>query len=392
MSLVHNSLSDALEWVENQNFKGYDPYDGPNSQVLNNLISKGGRSRFYIQQLFKRLPINLRSQFQIKKGYNPKALGLLLSVYSKMYKLDPKEKYIDLCERIIKILIRTKSNFSNLSWGYNFDWIGKEFFLKKYNPSIVVTSTVIRGLFDFYHISNNEQIIKMIASSSKFIMEDLPRFETSKEICFSYTPFFENKVHNANLLGAESLVRHYSLSGCSKSKEFASKAFDYTIKRQLPDGSWTYSDTLHQSRIQTDWHQGFIIDSIYEYLKLVDNKKEYLDALMKGSDYYQTVQFKKDGTCYWRYPKYWPIDIHNQSQGIITFAKISEFNKRFYDFSNIIAIWTIKNMQSKAGFFYHQKWPKLINKIPYIRWSQSWMLYALVTLSEKQKNEAINQE
>ncbi len=71
MSLINDSLLAALKWVENQNFKGYDPYDGPNSQVLNNLIPKYGLPRFYVLQIFKHLPLNLRSQFLIKKGYNP---------------------------------------------------------------------------------------------------------------------------------------------------------------------------------------------------------------------------------------------------------------------------------------------------------------------------------
>ena len=119
-------------------------------------------------------------------------------------------------------------------------------------------------------------------------------------------------------------------------------------------------------------------------------KENYFEALMKGSEFYKEIQFRPNGTCHWRYPKFWPIDIHNQSQGIITFAKISDFDKKFYTFSKEIANWTIKNMQSNQGFFYHQKWPKINNKIPYIRWSQAWMLYALATLKEKQNNEAVN--
>ena len=49
-------------------------------------------------------------------------------------------------------------------------------------------------------------------------------------------------------------------------------------------------------------------------------------------------------------------------------------------------------MQSQEGFFFHQKWAMASNKIPYLRWSQAWMLYALVTLKEKQKNETISKK
>jgi len=48
--------------------------------------------------------------------------------------------------------------------------------------------------------------------------------------------------------------------------------------------------------------------------------------------------------------------------------------------SEKIAKWTIENMQDEIGYFYYQKWPFLTNKIPYMRWGQAWMMYALATL------------
>ena len=83
------SLNKALDWVSTQNLKGFDPYDGSNSVLLGRILAPDGRGKFYAQQIFKRLPINLRPLFQIHKTYNPKALGLLLSVYSKLYVLNP---------------------------------------------------------------------------------------------------------------------------------------------------------------------------------------------------------------------------------------------------------------------------------------------------------------
>jgi hypothetical protein len=37
-------------------------------------------------------------------------------------------------------------------------------------------------------------------------------------------------------------------------------------------------------------------------------------------------------------------------------------------------------MQDKEGYFYYQIYPLIINKIPYMRWGQAWMLLALSTL------------
>lgn len=42
-----------------------------------------------------------------------------------------------------------------------------------------------------------------------------------------------------------------------------------------------------------------------------------------------------------------------------------------------IAKWAINNMQDNKGYFYYQKTRWYTNKIPYMRWSQAWMFYAL---------------
>jgi hypothetical protein len=47
-----------------------------------------------------------------------------------------------------------------------------------------------------------------------------------------------------------------------------------------------------------------------------------------------------------------------------------------------IAGWAIANMQDEKGYFYYQKGRWITNKIPYIRWSQAWMFYALSLLSQ----------
>src|SRR5210317_1787435 len=81
-------------------------------------------------------------------------------------------------------------------------------------------------------------------------------------------------------------------------------------------------------------------------------------------------------------PKYYnntlyPIDIHCSAQGIVTCLKLRKYDERSVPLSEKIADWAIKNMQDERGYFYYQKSRWYTNKIPYIRWSQAWMFYAL---------------
>ena len=80
-------------------------------------------------------------------------------------------------------------------------------------------------------------------------------------------------------------------------------------------------------------------------------------AIEKGLRYYKNNQFYESGRSLWRIPKKWPVEIHNQSQGIITFSKLSKFDTSYSDFASKIANWTIDNMQSPKGYFYYRKNP-----------------------------------
>ena len=46
---------------------------------------------------------------------------------------------------------------------------------------------------------------------------------------------------------------------------------------------------------------------------------------------------------------------------------------------NKVLNWTIENMQSDKGYFYYQINKYFSSKIPYMRWAQAWMFYALST-------------
>ena len=155
---------------------------------------------------------------------------------------------------------------------------------------------------------------------------------------------------------------------------------------QIEDGSWPYSFYYEKDRFKTqlDYHQGFIIDGMTRFSSFMDDelKDKFSPVINKAIKFYREKQFDREGWSYYRYPQKYPIDIHNQAQGIITFVNLYKVfkEKEYLDFAMRIAKWTLENMQDKEGFFYHQRWPILINKIPYIRWNQVWMMVALVNM------------
>ena len=84
--MLNESLLKLKDYSENEDYKGWDPYDGLNSKVFQFLPLKYfSTTRWAWIQLFKRSPINFRNLFLVPKEYNSKGLGLFLSGYCNLY-------------------------------------------------------------------------------------------------------------------------------------------------------------------------------------------------------------------------------------------------------------------------------------------------------------------
>lgn len=377
-SIINLSLDKLNKFCLDRSFKGYDPYDTLNSWIPFHWFGKWGP--VLAIQFQKRNPFNIRPLLGIKKDYNPKGLGLMIKAFSLAYKRTKNEKYKTQAYQIFELLKSlTSEGYSGACWGYNFDWASPGSYLKKYTPSVVVTSFVVDGLLEFYNTFKEEAAKDLIVSSARFVIKDIPVTELENGISFAYTKYSTGCCYNASLLAAEILVKANIFQPNQYNMELAKHAVDFVIGKQQEDGSWNYSynPQTGEERKQIDFHQGFILVSLNNYLKYSELSNPYIEnAITKGLKYYREIQFFDNGVSQWRVPKIWPVEIHNQAQGIITFSLLNRFDKEYLNFADIILKWTIQNMQDKKGFFYYQKFKWHTNKIPYIRWSQAWMLLA----------------
>ena len=86
--------------------------------------------------------------------------------------------------------------------------------------------------------------------------------------------------------------------------------------------------------------------------------------------------FLPDGRCKYYSDSLYPIDIHAAAQLIITLNRLGR-QQEYRTTAEQVLHWTIDHMQAKRGYFYFQKRKGISSKIPYIRWAQAWMYYAL---------------
>lgn len=386
--IIEQAFNKLENYVIKENFMGYDPYDTLNSWIPFKIIGKWPSA--IATQIQKRNPINIRPLLGIKKEINPKAYGLFLQAYSLLYQKTREEKYLSKANFFYNWLSSNYSeNYSGKCWGYNFPWSNPEKYMDAYVPSAVVTGFVAKGVHEYYLITKNEEAIKLLESACRFLDNDLEKLYHESGISISYTPVQKDICYNSSLLAAEVFAITYSLNNDIRLKNLAIRAVDFVIDKQHKNGKWNYSLNLDQTKEdeQIDFHQGYVLESIFEimsHLKITD--KKWNRSIEKGLSFYIDNQFHHSGRSYWRLPRKFPVEIHNQSQGIITLLKLKDFNAQAYDFAYTIADWTIKNMQANVGHFFYQKFLTYTHKISYMRWSNAWMFLALTQLI-KNNNE-----
>jgi len=360
-------------YVERENYAGYDPYDALNSPLLRFISMDLKWPRIAVTQSVKHFPINLRPLLLVKKGHNPKGLGLFLWGYAKLYKATGNESYREKALKIFVMLegVRSKEA-SGHAWGYNFNWQSRAFYVPIGTPTIVNTSFIGHALLDAYEAFNDERYLKYALPIRDFFMKDLNRTQFGNNFCFSYTPIDELIVHNANLLGASVLIRLNAYEPEAESEAAALSSLAYSMSCQRGDGSWWYADTDYQQWIDS-FHTGFNLQCIRYFLDLGKATK-YQEVYNRGVKYYADIFFLEDGTAKYFHDRTLPEDIHSYAQAIVFFSTMGE---EYQDLTSRVTEKMLKDFQSPKGYFYFQKRKGKAISIPYMRWAQSWAFHGL---------------
>jgi hypothetical protein len=317
-------------------------------------------------------------------------MGLFFEAYLNLYEQSKDEAYLPIIEEIKHWLIDNSTSFNGeVCWGYDYPYVTAKSKVSKDFPTVIHHAYIQRGFYHYYKLYKDQSVKHFLEKSKGFVVNSLniEKFDTG--ICFSYNPTATDCCYNASMHAAVCLARLYELFDDKELIPLIEGALDFVVSRQQTNGVWFYSfqEIDGPERKQIDFHQGFILESFKEVIDCIGySKSQWDNAIKLGLEYYYNNQFYPSGRSLWRIPKKYPVDIHNQAQGIITFSKFAQFDKKYSSFANVIADWTIKNMQNyKKGFFYYRKFKYYTNRIPYMRWSQAWMLLAFSILPDEQK-------
>lgn len=388
---IEEALLSVENFVTKEKYRGWDPYDALYSKRIPSWVLNNKVASIILIQLNLYLPINLRCVLGIEKNISNKSLALFSKAYYIMSGIFEKsdQDYIIKAEELLNKLL---ANIKRCCNSYYFPFVAPKHILSPTIEDIICITESIKTLALAFKYSSNARRKKYKVIVEILVKKLLNEFlvKTNEYAYFKYTPAEEGKiVFNVSALALEAISEACDVLGEDiTNEESLEDVVSFLLKHQRSDGAWPYSIYTDRNRYywQIDFHQGFIIDGLTAFLPYLDGelRKKTEEVLERGIDFYMNRQFTKEGYSFYRYPIKYPIDIHNQAQGIITFSKLYRVfgDEKYLDFAKKIALWTIKNMQSPEGYFYSHKWPFFVNKIPYMRWGQAWMMLALATLLE----------
>ena len=320
-------------------------------------------------QFFKHSPINFRRVASVPQGLNPKGLGLFASGLIALGRLKEAERLLS------KLSDLRSSGYSGISWGYNFPWQAKAFYVPAGKPNAIATIFIAHAFLDYFEKAGAREAFDNARGCCDFILDNLILHDDRESLCFGYIPGEEARVHNVNMLAAALLGRVYSHLEDPVLLDRSKKAMVYSMRALPADSFWPYGELPHH-RFIDNFHTGFNLVALRQWMDCT-GEMIWEEQLKETYHKYLDVFWLETGC-----PKYfdnrvYPVDIHCAAQGIVTCLRLGGYHPDSRDTAEKMANWAISNMQDDDGFFYYQKTRWFTNKIPYMRWSQAWMFYAL---------------
>lgn len=377
---LRHSLRALHIWRKNNGWKGFDPFG-----IREKLYERFGMGEKALA--LQTMIADLEKQYHFDRPYlfhqlledqgylDPKTFANFGTGYLNLYKATGESGHLNTASECGEWLITDSEKRETPAWGHPFVWYteANDYFHKKNNPNIYITSLVAHFLLDLFE-ATGEECYSAKAREAIRHLASLPRLIGDRDrICFWYIiDRQELPIHNGNLFVASALIR----SGNEKYASLGQRAVEYTLSDQNEDGSWYYYGPPRSPKMMwvDSYHSGFILEALHRCNEVLHSTK-IEKAIQKGLDYYSRL-FGPAGEPQRPGPNPYPQDIHDAAQGMITFCLLG-----FMGDAERIAEWAIREMQDPQGFFYYRKLgPEKIIRIPYMRWSQAPMFKALTTL------------
>src|SRR5688572_17181435 len=203
---IEQSLRAVQAWVEERDYKGYDPGDGLTS-FLRPLAFGNLFAERVLQQAIWKSPVNLRPLVGVVPLDSTKGRGFMAWGYALLSQAREDQSLREKASECLTWLDQAREpGHAGHCWGNHFDFSTRSGCMKAHTPTIVWSGLIGQAFLAAYERWADPSYLRIADSICNWILT-LPREHTSSGTCLSYTGVFQNSVHNSNLLGAALLAK-----------------------------------------------------------------------------------------------------------------------------------------------------------------------------------------
>ncbi len=387
---ILESAKKVERWVEDHDYKGYEPFDGLSSFLRPLTFGSLFLDRVLVQ-VVRQSPINLRPLLGIKPLESTIGRGYMAWGYLAMLRATGDREYERKARHCLDWLIENKSpGYEESCWGKHFDFASRAGRYAQFEPVTVWTSLIGMAFLEGYETLGDESYLAVAQSICRWIV-GLARTETGAGTCLSYTGSGPpSSIHNHSMLAAAMLARTAKHVPNRDFLALARSVMRYTCSRQLPSGAWYYGEEPMYHWID-NFHTGYNLDSLKCYLECT-GETEFAEALRCGFKFYVENFFEDAGRPKYYHDRSYPVDIQCISQSIDTLTNSADREASTLHLAVKVARWAIANMGDPGGFFYYRQYPLVTAKTPMLHWAQATMYRALAFLGTKLESVGIGTE
>lgn len=368
------SLDAVQQWVEERNYKGYDPGDGQTSWLKAFTFNRKFPKRV-LQQVIWKSPVNVRPLVGIKPMDSTKGRGFMIWGYMMRYRATGDQSFLDKARSCLKWLDEHSiAKYPGKSWGNHFDFTTRSGTMPAGEPTIVWSGLIGQAVLEAFEQTGDEQFLSLAEGICEWILS-IPRHKTESGTCLSYVGYASSWIHNSNMLGGAMLARTWKHRQRDEYLDVARESMRYSCTRQLDDGAWYYGEEEKYHWID-NFHTAYNLDSLKRFVDAT-GENEFRGQLDKGYQYFKDTFFEASGMPRYYHDRTYPVDIQCASQAIDTFAFFRDEDPEALELSRRVADWTIEHMQDTSGYFYYRHFKALTIKTPYFHWGQATMFKAL---------------
>src|SRR5580700_4228422 len=132
---LYESISRLASWLEKNDYRGYDTFDGLSARFVRPLTFENKFLRQVLQQGVRRFPINLRPMLGVAKDRSTKGMGFLARGFIRLHEATDETIWADKAEFALQWLLENQSpGYSGACWGNHFDYQSRSSYAPKNMP------------------------------------------------------------------------------------------------------------------------------------------------------------------------------------------------------------------------------------------------------------------